>query len=94
MKLHRKVRNPKVSDFFTLPHEGIVFPSAPASGSPEEGELDLCGNTMTAAPVSMRNFCFELAPGVPQDISASGHFVSGTVVSGGQMVPHVDRKAA
>jgi hypothetical protein len=57
MKLHRNVRRPKVRVFLTVPQEGMDFPSAPMSGVPEEGAREVCGNTLTAAPVSTRNFC-------------------------------------
>jgi hypothetical protein len=57
MKLHRNMRRPKVRVFFTVPQEGMDFPSAPMSGVPEDGAREVCGNTLTAAPVSTRNFC-------------------------------------
>jgi hypothetical protein len=67
MKLHRNVRRPKVSVFLTVPQEGMDFPSAPMRGVPEEGALEVCGNTLTATPVSTRNFCL---------LSVSLHFAS------------------
>jgi hypothetical protein len=61
MNVHKKVRMPNVKDFLTLPQDGMDFPSAPASGIPEEGEREVCGMTLTAAPVSTKNFCFDFA---------------------------------
>jgi hypothetical protein len=56
MKVLRKVLTLKVKDFLTLPQEQMGLPSAPESGMPEEGVQELCGKTLTAAPVSTRNF--------------------------------------
>ncbi len=58
MKVQRKVRTPKFNVFLTEPQDEIDFPSAPERGGPVEGCCEVCGKTLTAAPVSTRNFCF------------------------------------
>jgi hypothetical protein len=57
INVQRNVRKPKLNFFVTVPQEAIERPSAPVSGIPEEGAVDRCGRTLTAAPVSTRNFC-------------------------------------
>jgi hypothetical protein len=41
MKVQRKVRIPKFNVFRTEPHDGIDLPSAPESGGPEEGSVEV-----------------------------------------------------
>ncbi len=41
MNVQRKVLMPKFSVFWTEPHDGIDLPSAPESGGPEEGSVEV-----------------------------------------------------
>jgi hypothetical protein len=41
MYVQRKVLMPKFSVFRTETHDGIDFPSAPESGGPEEGSVEV-----------------------------------------------------
>jgi hypothetical protein len=61
INVQRNVRIPKERVRVTLPQGGIIFPSALAGGGPEGAADSVCGRTLTAAPVSTRNFCLLLS---------------------------------
>ena len=59
MNVHRNVLIAKERE--RVRQDGMVLPSALARGGPEEADNSLCGSTLTAAPVSTKNFCLLLS---------------------------------